>query len=278
MTSSIPALLKRRSLIRTLTVSNLKQAHRNTVLGYAWWLLDPIMMTVVYTVVVGFIRGRGRMIPAYPAFAMAGLLLWKCFANTIVQSINVVSRSEGIIKSFHFPKAALPLSLALANHILLLFAFIPLLCLVLFYRYVMGAEALSLGPTLVLAPVVLVVEFTLCLGGALMFSCFGAFFRDLGNLMTHLLRMGWYMSPGLYTIASVVGDYAGLLRADWSDPRSLYLLNPFAHVMTGFRDCLMYNRLPDLPGIAFALVFGILSIAVGFWVFRRTEPKFAKVV
>ncbi|MHC4789748.1 MAG: ABC transporter permease, partial [Planctomycetota bacterium] len=75
-TSTVGALLKRTNLIRTLTISNLKQAHRNTVLGYLWWLLDPFMMTAVYTIVIGIIRGRSGVKPAYPAFVMCGLITW----------------------------------------------------------------------------------------------------------------------------------------------------------------------------------------------------------
>ena len=111
-----------------------------------------------------------------------------------------------------------------------------------------------------------------------MLSCFGVFFRDLGNIMSHVLRIMWYLSPGLYHISSVVGDYKGFLQLDWSDPRSIYLLNPFAHLMGAYRDCIMHNALPDLPGIVFALALGALAVVLGLWVFHSQERKFAKLV
>ncbi|MHC4591672.1 MAG: ABC transporter permease [Planctomycetota bacterium] len=278
MVATVKALWKRSSLIRTLTVSNLKQSHRNTVLGYLWWLIDPFLMTAVYTIVIGIVLKRGKMIPAYPAFAMCGLMAWKAFANTIGQSLNVVSRSEGIIKSFRFPRAALPISVVLSNQILFLFALIPLVAVCLFYKFRMEVGTLQMGRMFALVPAIVVVHFSICCGGALMCSCFGVFFRDLGNLMAHILRVGWYMSPGLYTIAHVIEGYDGFLSADWSSVRSIYVLNPFAHIMEGYRACIMYNRLPDLAGLAFAFGLGILSILAGLWVFHLMERKFAKVI
>ena len=280
MTSTIAALWERRDLIRTLAVSNLKDKHRNTVFGYLWWVLDPLMMTAVYTIVIGFIRGTGKGFPAFPAFVMCGLLAWKSFATTISQSINVVSRSEGLIKSFSFPKAVLPISLVISNQVLFVFALIPLFALCLFYNFVMDVDELRpLTAMWALVPLLIVVQFSLALGGALMFSCFGVFFRDLGNIMTHILRIVWYLSPGLYTVTRVLKvEYKGFLQLDWADFRSIYLLNPFAHLMEGYRDCIMYGNVPDLGGIGFALGLGVVAVALGLWVFQNQERKFAKLV
>ena len=279
MISTIAALWGRRDLIHTLAVSNLKEQHRNTLFGYLWWVLDPLMMTAVYTIVIGFIRGVGRNEPAFPAFVMCGLLAWKSFATTISQSIDVVSRSEGLVKSFSFPKAVLPISLVISNQVLFVFALIPLFALCLFYRFVMGAQLRPLAATWALVPLLVVVQLCLALGGALMFSCFGVFFRDLGNIMTHVLRIVWYLSPGLYPLSRVLkADYRGFLQLDWSDFHSIYLLNPFAHLMGGYRDCIMYGNMPDLAGIGFAFCLGVVGIGLGLWVFQNQERKFAKLV
>ena len=278
MRSTVAVLWRRRSLIRALTVSNLKQTHRNTILGYLWWLLDPMMMTAVYTVVMGFIRGKGKGIPAFPVFVMCGILSWKSFANTVTQSINTLGTSEGLIKSFSFPKAVLPISLVLSNQALFLFAQIPLLGLCLFYEFVMGVEQVHLGWTVVFVPVIALAQVALSLGAALLFSCFGVFFKDLGNIMVHFLRVMWWMSPGLYQITDVVKDYSGLLATDWSRFSSIYMLNPFAHIMQGYRSAIMYGRLPDFPGIAYAFALGLVAIVAGLLIFQSQERKFAKLV
>ncbi len=276
---STPAVLwRRRALIRALTLSNLKETHRNTVLGYLWWLLDPIMMTVVYTIVIGFIRGGRQLHAPYPAFAMCGLISWKCFAGTVNQSISSVARSEGLIKTFTFPKAVLPISLVLSHHILFAFALIPLLILCLFYQFVMGVAAARVGWTLVYVPMIVLVQFTITLGVALMFSCFGVFFKDLSNIMTHILRFCWFLSPGLYAISDVIKGYNTFLSVDWSSARSLYVLNPFAHIMEGYRAAILYGRTPDLGGLAMAFALGLVSVAVGLVVFQRQERKFVKFV
>lgn len=274
--STIAALWSRRSLIRELTRSNLKQTHRNTALGYFWWLLDPILMTAVYTILVTFIRQRPD--PSYPAFVMCGLVAWKSFSTNVGQSLTAMSRSEGLIKAFSFPKAVLPLSIVLSNLVLFAFSLLPLMALCLVYEHVMGVTGIHVGAVVLLTPLVIVVQLTIDMGMSLMFSSFGVLFRDLAPLMTHVLRMAWYLSPGLYPIKAVVKDYRGLAHVDWTNVRSLYLLNPFAHLLESYRNVILYGRMPDWLGLAYALAFGVVVAVVGFRVFRNRERFFAKWV
>ncbi len=278
MTSDIATLWHSRSLIGLLTLSKLRRTHRRTLLGHLWWLLDPIAMTAVYTVVVGFIRGRGALHEPYPAFVMCGLVAWKSFASTQIQAIKAIGDSRGLVKSFAFPKAAIPISLVLSNQVLFAFALIAPVLLCLFYQVVAGSPTARVGWTLAYVPLVMLTQLTLTFGTALLLSCFGAFFRDLGNIMTHVLRMMYYLSPGLYAISDVVKGYEGFLSADWSDVRSLYLLNPLAHVMKGYRDAILYGHVPDFAGLGYALAVGVLMLVAGLMVFRSQEHKFAKCV
>jgi len=278
MISTFRTLWRRRTLIRALTVSNLRTVHRNTFLGYLWWLIDPIMMTAVYAVIVGFIFKRGGFHRPYPAFIMCGVVFSKSFSSTVTQAVNSISRNEGLVKSYSFPKAALPVSLVLSGSITFVFALVPVLLLVFFYQFVMGESAVNVNWTLVYLPLLLAVQFTITLGAALMFSCFGVFFKDLGNIMTHVLRVVWYLSAGLYAISDIVGGYDGLLGTDWSRIRSYYLLNPFAHIMEGYRSAILYGRTPDLAGLAFAFCVGVLWVFVGLRIFQSKERKFTKFI
>lgn len=280
--STVATLWRRRSLIRALTASNLKQSHRNTLLGSLWWVLDPLMMTAVYTIVVGMILRRGQAHDPYPAFLMAGLIAWKSFASTLAYSTNAIGASEGLIKSFAFPRAVIPISLVLSNTVLFGFSLLVLLGLCAMYQFALHKEAIDLSWTLVLIPAVAAVQFLITLGWTLIISCFGVFFRDLGNILTHLLRVGWYFSPGLYSISMGLGlghgEYQGLASVDFTRWRSIFVLNPMAHVIHGYREVILYGRQPDWLGLAAAGAFGLASVALGLRIFQRRERRFAKAI
>jgi len=278
MNSTVTTLWRGRELMRALTIANLKLVNKNTFLGYLWWLIDPIMMTAVYTIVVGFVLGRGRVHQPYPAFLMCGVVFWKSFSSTVSQSIDTIAKSEGLIKSYSFPKAVLPISLVLSNQILFAFALIPLMMLTLFYQFIIGTETVHVGWTLVYLPLIWAAQMSVTLGAALMFSCFGVFFKDLGNIMSHVLRVGWYLSPGLYAITDILKGYKGVAHTPITGPLCLYLLNPFAYIMEGYRDAIVYGRTPDLGGLLYTLLVGAVSIFLGLRVFQGQERKFAKFV
>ena len=278
MLSTFETLWSRRHLVRVLTRTNLQLIHGRTVLGSLWWILDPIMMTGVYTIVVGFIRGQGGMHDPYPAFLLCGLIAWKAFSQSIIQAITALARNEGLINSFSFPKAVIPLSIVFSTHILLGFAFWPLLLVVLFYEYVMSVATIHLGLTVFFLPLLVFAQLTLSLGGALFLSALGAFFKDLENIMTHMLQALMFLSPCLYSIVDVLPGYKGLASLRWSGLRTFYVLNPMAHVLDGYRSAILYGRSPDLAGVFFALTVGVVSTLLGLAYFRSQERRFAKVL
>ena len=278
MLSTFSSLWSRRSLLSILTRTNLRLIHGRTVLGSLWWLLDPIMMTGVYTIVVGFIRGKGNMHDPYPAFLLCGLISWKAFSQSIIQAITSLARNEGLINSFSFPKAVIPLSLVFSTHVLLLFAFWPLLAVVLFYEHVVGVASIHLGAAIFLLPIIIVTQLSLALGGALLLSALGAFFKDLENIMNHLLQALMFLSPCLYSIVDVLPNYKGLATLKWSGLRTLYVLNPMAHVLEAYRSVILYGRLPDFAGLFVALLVGVVATFVGLTFFRSQERRFAKVL
>ena len=237
-----------------------------------------MLMTVVYTVVVGFIRRGGGLHDPYPAFLLCALISWKAFSQSISQSITSLARNEGLINSFSFPKAVIPISLVSCTHVLLLFALWPLLLVVLFYEYIMRVGSIHLAPTVFIVPLLIFVQFILSLGGALFFSAFGAFFKDLENIMTHILQASMFLSPCLYSIADVLPGYSGLAELSWSGWKTLYVLNPMAHVIRAYRETILYGNLPDFWGLLFSLFAGVLAVVFGLFVFNRRERMFAKVL
>jgi len=280
MTVAMPVreLWSQRSLVKAMTVARLKTAHSRTVLGHLWWLLDPILMTLVYTILIGYILQRGAAHPPYPLFLMCGLIAWKGFSSSMMQSIRLISKSEGLISAFRFPRAILPVTMVLSNQMFFVVALGPLAVLAVFYQFVLGYENVHLGPALLWAPAILFVQVVLTLGVCILLSCAGVFFRDLASFMRHTVRVFWYASPGIYGVTDVIPEYDGLASVDFSRIEHFFVLNPFVHIIAGYRSVFMAGERPDLLGLGLTLLasLGLLALALGL--FARHEAKFLKHV
>jgi ABC-type polysaccharide/polyol phosphate export permease len=274
--STVGSLWRRRDLIGALLGADLKRDHRQTALGYLWWLLDPLLLTLVYAVVVGVILQRGGHHPPFALFLLAGLISWKCISGSLVQAVGALSRSESLISTFAFPKAVIPIATVLLQHMYFLVSIPPLVALVLLYRYVLGADHLQVGVTLLYLPLLVAVQFALALGGALLLSCFGVFLRDLSNVVRYAILIGWYLSPGLYSIADVLPGYQGMASVQWSHLRDAFILNPLAHLLEGYRAVLLYGYAPDPVGLGYTAAVAAALLVAGLGVFRSQERRFIK--
>jgi ABC-type polysaccharide/polyol phosphate export permease len=262
MRSTLSNLWSRRNLLRVLVTSNLKRQNKNSVLGYLWWLLDPILLTCVFYVVVAVLFRRGEGNQPYILFLIIGLLSWKAFSDSVGQSVNSIRGQASIIKSIGFPKAVLTLSLVLSNTINFLFALVVIVAMGLWY----GGEY-DTWPNVyyLMLPVVIGLQVLFTAGVAFVVSALGLLFQDTGNIVSHLLRIWYFMSPGLYGIDLVPEKY-----------QAIYRLNPFCELMTSYRDILMKGRMPDWYDLGYALAVGLLSCLVGYYLFKRYEGRFVQ--
>ncbi len=276
LSRAVSRLWDHRALVRIMTLSQLRTEYSRTVLGSVWWLLDPILMTVVYTVLVGYVLDRGANYPPFPLFLMCGLVAWKGFAACMTKSVLLMPRSEGLLSSFRFPRAVIPVTMVLSNQIFFLVALVPLFGLTAYYQFIEGSPNAHLGGALVFAPIVFAVQVTLALGISVLLSCVGVYFRDLSNVMRHATRVLWYASPGIYATSDVIPGYEGLASIDGSKIEHLFVLNPFVHVIDGYRRIFMEGRAPDFAGLALAGAFGIALVLVSLTVFERRESDFLK--
>jgi lipopolysaccharide transport system permease protein/teichoic acid transport system permease protein len=259
MRSSVNNLWLRRHLLWVLTSSNVKRQSKNTVLGYLWWLLDPILMTAVYYLLVAVLFRRGGSNQPYLLFLLCGLLSFKAFSDSVGQSVHMLTSQAAIIRSIAFPKAVLPLSIVLSNAVFLAVALLVAVGLAIWYGPEYGTWP---GWTYVLLPVVIGLQVLFTAGLALVVSALGVLFKDTGNIVGHVLRMWYFLSPGLYSLEQVPEQALFAFR-----------LNPFSGLMTAYRDILMRGQVPAWTDLAYAGGIGLLTCLLGFWLFRRLEGR-----
>lgn len=267
-------LRSRQRLVRYLVQADIKKRGADTLLGNLWWILDPLLQMVVYVILITIVA-RGQGIPDYPLFIFAALLPWKWFTEVIGTATSAVVGQGSLIKQIAFPKIVLPFAAATAGIVGFAFGLIPLLGLMLFFPD-------RITPYLLLIPVIAVVQhlFTLSLTFAL--SAGNVFFRDLGNVSQHVLRLWWFLSPGLYSLALL--DRIAFFK-DHPTIRVFLELNPFAVLFTAYRTVIYgSNEPPAPPGMPDWTALGVLSlvsivlIGISIYIFKRLEPDFAKVL
>jgi len=268
---AISDIRSRQRLVRYLVQADIRRRGTDTVLGNVWWVLDPLLQMVVYVVFVTIIAPR--KVPDYPLFIFAAILPWKWFTSSIGDATSSIVGKDQLIKQIQFPKIVLPTAAAVAGIVSFFFGLAALGLLMLFYPD-------RISPYLVLIPVIASVQFVFTLACAYLVAAGNVFFRDLGNVEGHLMRLWWVLSPGLYSLAAL--DELGIFQ---SHPflRTLAGANPFAILFEAYR-MVIYGTPEGPPGLPnFASLAVLLVASIGFLglttiVFKRLEPNFAKVI
>jgi lipopolysaccharide transport system permease protein len=258
-------LASRRRLIRYLVQADVKKTGADSLLGNIWWVVDPLLQMLVYVIMVSVIFERPQK--DYALFVFCAVLPWKWFNQSVLDGIGSVVSMERLIKQISFPKLVLPVASVMAGIVHFFFGLIPLAALmVLFY-----SDRISMF--LVLIPVVALVQLLVTLPIAIVLGAINVFYRDVGNLARHLLRLAFYISPGLYAIDAI---YKG---AEKYPILGVFLLaNPWNVLFTSYRDVIYDERAPDWVGLGVLSVVALLLLAVAVYIFKRLEPTFAKVL
>jgi lipopolysaccharide transport system permease protein len=255
----------RRRLILYLTRADLKKHGSDTLLGNIWWILDPLLSMLVYVVLISVILQSKK--EAYPLFIFCAILPWKWFSSTMAGATTSVIGREKIIKQVHFPKIVLPVSTALGGVVGFAFGLIPLFAMmVLFYQSHISAW-------LLLIPLVAAIQFLFTVGMSVMLSSLTVFYRDIGLLTTHLLRLWFYLSPALYG-----ADQVANLATNHPQINFIYSLNPFTGLFESYRNLIYYGEAPMWGLLAIVVIESVILLVVSVLAFRRLEPSFAKVL
>ena len=252
-----------RRLTRYLVRADLKKSGADTLLGNLWWILDPLLQMVVYVVLVTVIFKVNK--EAYPLFVFSAILPWKWFSSSVNDGIMSVTSRERIIKQVKFPKIVLPVAATVGGIANFAFGLIPLMGLMLlFYR-----ERITWY--LVLIPAIAAVQFVFSLACAILVSGINVFFRDIGNVARHALRLWFYLSPALYAYHDVAGRLGGLVG-------KLMLLNPWTPLFESYRDVIYTGTMPNWLWLFAVLIASTVFLGLAMLFFKRVEPSFAKVL
>jgi len=258
-------LIARRETVVYLVSSNLKAGHRNKVLGNLWNLLDPLLSLGVYYLVFGvlFRQAQGGAVN-YLIYLFVGVLAWRFLDGTISQAVNCIRSNRGLISEISFPKAVFPLSISLSRLYDFAWGLFVLVVVLLVSGHTLSLDALWFLP-------LVLIQLLLTTGLAYLVAYLGAFFADTANISTVALRLGFYASPILYYVH---GEHTRIPE----QYLRLYMLNPMACLLEGYRSALIARHAPDPWQTLYVLGFALATLLIGYAVFSRGEGKFAKYV
>ncbi len=234
--------------------------YKQTALGVAWAVIQPVMTMVVFSVFFGKLGKMPSDNLPYPIFAFAALVPWTLFANGLTQGTNSLVGSSNLIKKVYFPRLIIPTATVLAGVVDFAIAFAVLLLMMLAY---------GIWPTIniVWLPVFLLLTLVTSLGVSLWLSALNVKYRDVKYVIPFLVQIWLFATPIAYS--------SSLLGEPW---RTVYGLNPVVGVVEGFRWALLGTD--SSPGMM-ALVSGIAAVVIlitGIFYFRKMEKTFADVV
>ena len=258
---------ERRETLRFLISANLKAGHRDKILGNLWNLLDPLLFLGVYFLVFGIGLRQAQGDPyGFVVYLSIGVLAFRFFEGAVSQAAVCVRSNAGLIHSVYFPKAMLPIAVCFSRLYDFAWGLVVLLA-------VMG---LGLDSTfsvqLAWLPLVVVLQFLLCLGIALIVAYLGAVFADTRNIVAIGTRLLFFISPIFY-YARPRGDHEGIIPEQYL---FYYDLNPLARLLDAYRDALLWGRAPTSETLLYLAGTSTLILTLGFWLFSRAEGRFAK--
>ncbi len=247
-----------RELIKILTISDLKVKYQSSVLGFAWSMLNPLLLMLVLYFVFSNVF---KMTQDYFAlYLLIGIISWRFIANGTMSAMFAIVGKPNLVTKIFIPRKVLVLSTVLSAFISSLLEFLVLAPLLV----VLGA---GLSPYILIFPFIHIIYLFIVYGISLILASLYVYYRDLTQIWDVLMQIGFFLSPIVYPLSTVPTKYM-----------SYYMLNPMTVMIQMYRDVLLYQQMPSPWDVAFTLLAGVGITLIGSAIFQRLERRFAEEI
>jgi lipopolysaccharide transport system permease protein len=253
-------LFEYRELIKNLVISDLKVKYQSSILGFAWSMLNPLLMMLVLYIVFSNIFKLGQGQDHFELYLLIGIMTWRFFSISTTTAMYSIVGKPSLVTKVYIPREVLTFSIAMSALVSSTLEFAVLIPLLILF----GA---SISITILLFPVVHALHFVLVYGASLVLASFYVYFRDLNQIWEILLQAGFYTAPIIYPISLVPKEYM-----------FYYMLSPITRLMVMYRDVLLYGSVPSVSDFLIVAGSGVLFLALGSAIFKKLSPRFAEEV
>lgn len=247
-------------LVLSFARRDIRTKYKQTILGIAWAVIQPLALMVVFTFVFSlFAKVPSDGLP-YPIFSYSVLIFWMFFAATMSQGTGAMTANASLVRKIYFPRETLLLAVILSALVDLTIASVILVGMYIYFGISVTWAALWVFPLLLL-------QTLFVLSVVLITSGLHVRFRDVGHALPLIMQLWMYASPVAYPLSSV---------PDWLRP--IYLLNPMAGVIDGYRRALLHGETPNLGYLAIGFAVTSVTLTGAYLLFKRAERTFADVI
>lgn len=250
-------------LLWTLSQHRINVRYKQSILGLAWALLQPLSLMAIYTVMFSYLTHVPTNGAPYSIFVFVGLLPWTYFSTALTTSTNSLVSHINLITKVYFPREILPLTYVIAAFFDFLIASSVMALMMLYYHVPLTLYALYAVPIILLLTI-------LALAMALILSAVQVRFRDVGVGLPLLLQIWLFATPVVYPL-STAAKLPPVLR-------TLYLLNPMVGVIESFRRTVLQGTTPDFTSLGISLLAAVVLLPCAYLYFKRAEATIADII
>jgi lipopolysaccharide transport system permease protein len=254
MISGIRSLVQTAGLLRAMTVTHLKMRYRYSFLGWGWALLQPLTLTMLYTLIFSRLVSYGGDSPPYPVFVFAGLTPWAFCSTSITTSAAGMLNHRSLMATVYFPREIVVISFVMASLIDPAISLAVLLSMIIYYSIPITVTVLLVVPIfLILAVLVIAI--------CLVVSSVQVHIRDVNVALPLVLQVLVFTAPIVYPASAVPAAF-----------QDLYWLNPFAILVQGFREAVLGGGAPLAADMVYCTATSIVLFLISYLVFKKIEP------
>ncbi|MFZ5376668.1 MAG: ABC transporter permease [Patescibacteria group bacterium] len=247
-------------LISELTLREVKQRYKQSVLGYAWVMLNPLFQMLVMAFVFSQLLRVSDLGVPYPIFLYAGLLPWTLFTNSLAASTTALVGNAGLLTKIYFPREVFVVSTILAKIIDFFLASLIFVVFMIFFRIPLTWNILWFFP-------IFIIQTIFTYGVSLFLAAANLFYRDIQYLLNLALLVWMYLTPVIYPVEMFPANY-----------RWIFQLNPMAVIINAYRQTILGGGFPNLGSLGIALLLSMIFLIVSYKLFKKLEGVFADVV
>jgi len=258
ITKVLNEIIEYRELLWNLTLRDIRIRYKQSFLGMAWALFQPLSLMVIFTFVFSKVARIDTANVPYPVFAYVGLVPWQLFSTGLMAATTSLVSNSSLVTKVYFPREVFPLAAIFSKLIDFLVSISVLFALMVYFE-------VSFHRTILLMPFVLIVQLTFMLGIGFILSMGNLFYRDVGYIMNVLILIWMFVTSVIYPI-----------QTNNALAQRILLLNPMTPIINAYRDVLLYGRVLNIPEFAPAVAISLGTLLSGVLWFHKAEYLFAE--
>lgn len=247
-----------RRLVIKLAISDFRLRYKNSVLGFFWSLIEPLLMLVVLYVTFSYFMKMN--VEHYQLFLLMGIISWNMLSRGTTMGLNSILGKPGLVNKVYFPREILIISSCVTAFLMTLLEFVV-------FGIFMVIFAIAPTMTAIYFPLILFIQFILIVGLSLGLASLNVYYRDIQYIWAVIIQAGFFATPIIYPISIIPEKYIWIIK-----------LNPMAQIIDMLRGSVVYSTSPVVADIIFVIISTFIILIIGYIIFLKLEPRFAEEV